>query len=158
MAVVVMPTAAQRSIAGSKYLWARCLITDLIGSNPKGAIGGWGRDRTGDLTIFSRSLIPTELLSQSKCSEAFWRPRRDLNPRPPPWQGGALTNCATGPFFRDWNCFQPLCVPNGIWTRVNAVKGRRPRPLDDGDLMVKRIRKLGPLKLNKNLLNRCSLN
>ena len=29
------------------------------------SIGGWGRDRTVDLTIFSRSLIPTELPSQS---------------------------------------------------------------------------------------------
>ena len=27
--------------------------------------GGLGRDRTGDLTIFSRSLVPTELPSQS---------------------------------------------------------------------------------------------
>ena len=27
------------------------------------------------------------------------RPRRDSNSRPPPWQGGALTNWATGPLF-----------------------------------------------------------
>ena len=26
------------------------------------------------------------------------RPRRDSNSRPPPWQGGALTNWATGPY------------------------------------------------------------
>ena len=28
--------------------------------------GGLGRDRTGDLTIFSRSLVPTELPSQTR--------------------------------------------------------------------------------------------
>ena len=37
---------------------------------PKGEIfsfyGGLGRDRTGDLTIFSRSLVPTELPSQTR--------------------------------------------------------------------------------------------
>jgi integrase len=27
--------------------------------------GGWGRDRTVDLTIFSRALVPTELPSQT---------------------------------------------------------------------------------------------
>ena len=27
-----------------------------------------------------------------------------------------------------------LRIPNGVRTRVTAVKGRRPRPLDDGDL------------------------
>ncbi len=48
---------------------------------------GLGRDRTGDLTIFRRSLVPTELQSQTR----FWfrslksttlkplRPGRDLN-------------------------------------------------------------------------------
>ena len=29
-------------------------------------LSGWGRDRTVDLTIFSRALVPTELPSQSK--------------------------------------------------------------------------------------------
>jgi hypothetical protein len=28
------------------------------------SIGGWGRDRTVDLTIFSRTLVPTELPSR----------------------------------------------------------------------------------------------
>ena len=28
------------------------------------------------------------------------RSRRDSNPRPPAWQAGALTNCATGPFYK----------------------------------------------------------
>ena len=30
-------------------------------------------------------------------ANALLRPRTDLNRRPPPWQGGALTNWATGP-------------------------------------------------------------
>ena len=32
------------------------------------------------------------------------RPRRDSNSRPPPWQGGALTNWAIGPYeiFKKW--------------------------------------------------------
>ena len=29
-------------------------------------MSGWGRDRTVDLTIFSRTLIPTELPSRAK--------------------------------------------------------------------------------------------
>jgi integrase len=33
---------------------------------PKITTGGWGRDRTVDLTIFSRALVPTELPSQQK--------------------------------------------------------------------------------------------
>ena len=30
---------------------------------------------------------------------------------------------------------QELRAPNGIRTRVTAVKGRCPRPLDDGDVL-----------------------
>ena len=54
---------------------------------------GLGRDRTGDLTIFSRSLVPTELPSQTRfhchspkrhMTPKPLRPGRDLNPRPPP--------------------------------------------------------------------------
>ena len=36
--------------------------------------------------------LPAELRSHK-------RPRRDSNPRPPPWQGGALTNWATRPYI-----------------------------------------------------------
>ena len=32
----------------------------------KGSSGGWGRDRTVDLTIFSRTLVPTELPSRNE--------------------------------------------------------------------------------------------
>jgi hypothetical protein len=37
-------------------------------------------------------------------------------------------------------------VPSGIRTRVAAVKGRCPRPLDDGDLVVKKVYPLEKLK------------
>ena len=30
-------------------------------------------------------------------------------------------------------------VPNGIRTRVGAVKGRCPRPLDDGDSLTRKL-------------------
>ena len=39
------------------------------------------------------------------CIIRYKRPGRDSNPRPPPWQGGALTNWATGPkywFLKKW--------------------------------------------------------
>src|SRR5581483_143272 len=38
-------------------------------------------------------------------------------------------------------------VPNGIRTRVAAVKGRCPRPLDDGDVFQRGARKLARAKL-----------
>ena len=37
----------------------------------------------------------------------------------------------TAPQDRGLSNFQ-FCTPNGIRTRVTGVKGRRPRPLDDG--------------------------
>ena len=47
------------------------------------------------------------------------RPRRDSNSRPPPWQGGALTNWATGPdkwTFGDSNPgpigYEPIALTN----------------------------------------------
>ncbi len=38
----------------------------LIGHCEDFLNGGWGRDRTVDLTIFSRTLVPTELPSRVK--------------------------------------------------------------------------------------------
>lgn len=37
------------------------------------------------------------LCSTNWATEAKWRPGWDSNPRPPPWQGGILTNWTTGP-------------------------------------------------------------
>ena len=38
------------------------------------------------------------LCSTNWATEANWRPGRDSNPWPPPWQGGILTNWTTRPF------------------------------------------------------------
>ena len=45
--------------------------------------------------------LPAELRShiQLRYLIRYQRPRRDSNPWPPPWQGGALTNWATGPYI-----------------------------------------------------------
>ena len=40
--------------------------------------------------------LPAELRSHTTIN--LKRPRTDSNRRPPPWQGGALTNWATGPY------------------------------------------------------------
>ena len=40
---------------------------------------------------FQSSALPTELRNH------YWRSGRDSNPRPPPWQGGILTNWTTRP-------------------------------------------------------------
>jgi hypothetical protein len=39
------------------------------GEVTKFELSGWGRDRTVDLTIFSRTLVPTELPSQKTISD-----------------------------------------------------------------------------------------
>ena len=51
-------------------------------------------------------------------------PRR----RAPGWTGGARETKKPTRFGWVFHC-----IPNGIRTRVAAVKGRSPRPLDDGD-------------------------
>ena len=57
---------------------------------------GTNRARTCD------PLLVRQVLSQlSYDPKLLKRPRRDSNPRPPPWQGGALTNWATGPYLRN---------------------------------------------------------
>ena len=68
--------------------------------------------------------LPAELRSHSFSNIKFERPERGSNPRPPPWQGGALTNWATGPCiifrfewtFRDSNPgpigYEPIALTN----------------------------------------------
>ena len=69
-------------------------------------INGTNRTRTYD------PLLVRQMLSQLSydpimklCINRYKRPGRDSNPRPPPWQGGALTNWATGPYT--WKYFVP---------------------------------------------------
>ena len=56
--------------------------------------------------------LPAELRSQLK------RPGRDSNPRPPPWQGGALTNWATRPKYHSYLLNLSKMDPQGLepWT------------------------------------------
>ena len=63
-------------------------------------------------------MIPTIKLCFSR-HLSKQRPRRDSNSRPPPWQGGALTNWATGPdkwTFGDSNPgpigYEPIALTN----------------------------------------------
>ena len=94
----------------------------------------------------------------------IWSEKRDSNSRPQPWQGCALpTELFSRSLLRRCILHNPLdsfnhlfyqsChqnvttnivytknksgVPKGIRTPVTAVKGRCPRPLDDGDNSIK---------------------
>ena len=60
---------------------------------------------------------------------AIWRPQGDSNPRYRRERAMSWASRRWGPL--DYFLFG---VPRGIRTPVTAVKGRCPRPLDDGDL------------------------
>ena len=127
-----------------------------------GISGGQGRGRTGDLSLFRRTLLPTELPGRWVACSSPSDPdgtrtrdlRRDRAARYPTAPRGqfldllALTspgNSSGTPRFWEigiLTTLQPTSgapnrrfpgIPNGIRTRVAAVKGRSPRPLDDGD-------------------------
>src|SRR5687767_703922 len=55
-------------------------------------------------------------------------PRRDLNPRPLPYQGSALPAELREPAHTN--------TPTGSRTPVAALRTQNPRPLDDGGLLV----------------------
>src|ERR1019366_8995719 len=104
-----------------------------------GQNGGPGRGRTADLPLFRRTLVPTELPDRS------WRWRQQKAP----YADQAVltgfepaTSTLTG-----WRALRAAlqdhavlaaasCTPNGIRTRAAALKGRCPRPLDDGGSTV----------------------
>ena len=100
-----------------------------------GVRSGSGQDRTVDLTIFSRALVPTELPSLEKVQH---RPPLGVQRQTFATQTRLelATSAVTGRRanqLRYWA--KPILrAPNGIRTRVTAVKGRCPRPLDDGDV------------------------
>lgn len=93
--------------------------------------GGQGRDRTGDLPLFRRTLVPTELPGRKAAS---------ASPRLATLTGlEPATSAVTGRRANQLRHRALLLLrvtasrtPNGIRTRATAVKGRRPRPLDDG--------------------------
>ena len=87
--------------------------------------GGQGRGRTADLPIFSRTLVPTELPG-----------RLSRETRATPTGLEPATSAVTGRRANQlrYGALLVLRAPNGIRTRAAALKGRSPRPLDDGDL------------------------
>jgi hypothetical protein len=98
---------------------------------PAGSHGGQGRDRTADLPLFRRTLVPTELPG---------RRAANASPRLATLTGlEPATSAVTGRRANQLRHRALLLLrvtasrtPNGIRTRATAVKGRRPRPLDDG--------------------------
>jgi integrase len=91
--------------------------------------GGQGRDRTVDLPIFSRTLVPTELPGREvEVGDFELATPTGLEP---------ATSAVTGRRANQlrYGAKRVVRIPNGIRTRVTAVKGRCPRPLDDGDLV-----------------------
>src|SRR6476646_4057903 len=105
--------------------------------------GGQGRDRTGDLPLFRRTLVPTELPGR----------RALMKPEVPRHEMATLTglepatSAVTGRRANQLrhrallSCVYCLLrtdvtvatrTPYGIRTRATALKGRRPRPLDEG--------------------------
>src|SRR5699024_5101308 len=80
----------------------------------------------------------------------------------------STTNCSTGPCSvvlvgscdptsccgshsaRCSAVLEPLRTPNGIRTRVTALKGRRPRPLADGGPCVTRVKHRGDLQQHQS--------
>ena len=96
-------------------------------------VGGQGRDRTGDLPLFRRTLIPTELPGPTAppCLAAV-ATLTGLEPAT-----SAVTGRRANQLRHRALLLQPIVMvlrrtPYGIRTRATALKGRRPRPLDEG--------------------------
>ena len=68
-------------------LWQARLAKTQMGCFYPSVSAGW------------RFAEPAYTLTDITCSH-YERPQRDSNPRPPPWQGGALTNWAMRPLLK----------------------------------------------------------
>src|SRR5699024_11828047 len=60
------------------------------------------------------------------------------------------TSCRGSHSARCSAVLEPLRTPNGIRTRVTALKGRRPRPLDDGGPCVTGVKHRGDLQQHQS--------
>src|ERR1700742_394369 len=104
------------------------------GTSPR---GGQGRDRTGDLPLFRRTLIPTELPGRKapepepKCL-AKLATLTGLEPATSAVTGRRANQLRHRALLCDSIVRGAACTPYGIRTRATALKGRRPRPLDEG--------------------------
>ena len=94
--------------------------------------GGWGRDRTGDLSLFRRSLVPTELPSHA-VRERIAAVLTGFEPAASTLTGWRALQTAPQDqaVVREQVSHRIVRAPNGIRTRATALKGRRPGPLDD---------------------------
>jgi integrase len=95
--------------------------------------GGQGRDRTGDLPLFRRTLVPTELPGRkaSVCL-AVVATLTGLEPATSAVTGRRANQLRHRALLCDPIVASVACTPYGIRTRATALKGRRPRPLDEG--------------------------
>ncbi len=117
-----------------------CETDGLRGDFGNHAGGGQGRGRTADLPIFSRTLVPTELPGPTLPREELATPT-GLEPATSAVTGRRANQLRYGASMTQGRCARACLtgmvmtqrIPNGIRTRAAAVKGRSPRPLDDGD-------------------------
>src|ERR671916_2041704 len=88
--------------------------------------GGRDRRRSGDLPLFRRTLCqlsyPTACLAPAPPVGAKMAVLTGFEPATSGLTGRRALQTAP----------QDQCTPNGIRSRVTALKGRRPGPLDDG--------------------------
>ena len=97
-----------------------------------GAFGcGQSQDRTGDPTLFRRVLYRLSYLAKD-CRKDNLATLTGLEPATSAVTGRRANQLRHRAILR-WNYFR---TPNGIRTRAAAVKGRCPRPLDDGGLSL----------------------
>src|SRR5690606_19492621 len=97
----------------------------------RGLCCGWGRGRTGDLPLFRRTLVRTELPSRGVSRETP-AVLTGLQPAASTLTGRrALQTAPQDQACRTTVSHKVMRAPNGIRTRATALKGRRPRPLDD---------------------------
>ena len=117
--------------------------------SPRGLRGSGGSDRrrSGDLSIFSRTLYQLSYRArQTKARSPEHRPATPtgLEPATSAVTGRRANQLRYGALQQvrpiELLCFHDCGsrTPNGIRTRVAAVKGRCPRPLDDGGLLGRR--------------------
>jgi hypothetical protein len=95
--------------------------------------GGQGRDRTGDLPLFRRTLIPTELPGRKALPcLAVAATLTGLEPATSAVTGRRANQLRHRALLCDPIVSAAARTPYGIRTRATALKGRRPRPLDEG--------------------------
>ena len=137
--------------APASYARCRRLVrtTAQKSPKPKGLRGSGGSDRrrSGDLSIFSRTLYQLSYRArQTKARSPEHRPATPtgLEPATSAVTGRRANQLRYGalqqvrPIELCRSRARPAGTPNGIRTRVAAVKGRCPRPLDDGGLFGRR--------------------